>query len=120
MKTLTAIGRIVYGLPFIVFGIFHFMRSEGMANNIIPNWPIPEIIVYLSGAAIILGGLALLINKYAKLASFLLAIFLLLTILTIHVPGTMDPETQQMAMTSMLKDLGLLGGALVLASILKN
>lgn len=77
--------------------------------------PIPGgvIWVYLTGVALIAAAVAILIDKKAKLASFLLAVLLLVFVLTIHLKGAMGGD--QMAMASLLKDLAIAGGALVFA-----
>jgi uncharacterized membrane protein YphA (DoxX/SURF4 family) len=120
MKTLTNIGRIVYAIPFLIFGIFHFMNAGGMAERILNGWPANVFIVYLTGAALILASISIIINKLARTASLLLALFLLLTIALVHLPGLANEDTMQMAMSNALKDMGLMGGAIILAGLLKS
>lgn len=120
MKTLTNIGRIVFAVTFLVFGIFHFMNAGAMAERILNGWPANVFIVYLTGAALVLGSISLLINKLARTSSLLLALFLLLTIVLVHLPGLANQETMQMAMSNALKDMGLMGAAIAFAGILKN
>jgi putative oxidoreductase len=116
MKTLGSLGRIIFAIPFIVFGVMHFMNAEDMASDILTNWPIAEAIVYISGLAFILAGVSIITKIQAKIACLLLALLLLIIIATIHIPLVVGGD--QMAMSILLRDLGLLGASLTYASIL--
>ena len=111
MEAIIKSGKYLLAIPMAVFGIFHFLNGSAMAGMV----PIPGgvIWVYLTGAALIAAAVAILIDKKAKLASFLLAALLLVFVLTIHLKGAMGGD--QMAMASLLKDLAIAGGALVFA-----
>ncbi len=118
MKNLTSnAGRIIFSIPFLVFGLFHFMNGGDMASWM-PGWlPGAFFFVYLSGAALIAAGVSIITKIYTRLATRLLALLLLLIILMLHVPGMMSGD-EQMAMTSMsmlLKDTGLMGAALYMS-----
>jgi putative oxidoreductase len=114
-------ARIIFALPFAVFGIFHFMNESEMAS-LISEFPMAAIFVYISGAGLILGAIAIMIDKMARIASLLLAALLFLIIVFVHIPGmgSDDPMVMQMAMTSVLKDFSMLGGALIVAGISKD
>ena len=71
--------------------------------------------VYLVGLALIAAAVAIIIQKQARLACLLLALLLLVFILTMHLPGAMEEATRQMAVSSLLKDFGLMGGAVLCA-----
>ncbi len=115
-QQLPKIGRVLFGIPFIMFGLFHFMKGGQMAG-MLSGWPAAQFFVYLSGAGLVLGGIAIVIDKKAQLASLLLALELLLFILFIHLPGMGSEEMRQTAMQGMLKDLALIGGALLIAGM---
>ena len=115
MKNLTAIGKYLFAIPFIIFGLMHFMNGSAMAGYIPSFIPGGVFWVYLTGLALILAPVAMFINKYAKLSMFLLGIMLLLFVLTIHLPGVLNSDTMQMYLPNMLKDLSLAGGAFFLA-----
>ena len=116
MKTLGYFGRVIFAVPFIVMGIMHFMNAKDMAANMLSDWPVAEGIVYISSLAMILAGVSIVVRIQAKLACLLLALLLLLIIITIHVP--MVSGGDQMAMTILLRDLGLLGASLTYANLL--
>jgi putative oxidoreductase len=120
VKTLTTVGRVVFAVPFIVFGINHLIYAP-MMKGIVPSF-IPGGIfwVYLTGVAMIAAGVAIVAQKYAKLAATLLAALLLVFVLSLHLPGLFNPQTMQMSMIGLLKDLALAGGALVIAGLFKE
>ena len=118
MQLLTTIlARLLFGVPMVVFGLFHFMNAQGMAGMV----PFPGGVfwVYLTGIALIAAGVAILIQKMGKIAALLLALMLVIFALTIHLPGAMG-DGGQASMTNLLKDLALAGGALGFAKIAED
>ncbi|MBI9054150.1 MAG: DoxX family membrane protein [Bacteroidales bacterium] len=117
MKYLTTIGRILFALPFAVFGLNHFFMVDfytGMLTSFIPG---SSFTILLTGLALIAASISIIIKRYIKLSCILLAIMLLLFILTIHIPQLFDASTKMFAMVELLKDLALMGGALMIAGI---
>lgn len=115
---MTAAGRVLFGLPFVLFGLMHLAFGAKMAG-MVPGWlPGGVIWVYLVGLGLIAGGATVVANKMGRQGAMLLAVLLIIFILTIHLPGVMNEATQQMAMAGLLKDLALLGGALTFSKIL--
>ena len=114
-KLTSSAGRIIFGIPFILFGIGHLMNASAMAGFV----PVPGgiIWIYVTGIAMILAGIAAITKIQGQLAMLLLALLLLVYILTIQIPALMKPETMQMGMLGLYKDLGLMGGALMLLGL---
>ncbi|OWY21946.1 DoxX family protein [Sphingobacteriales bacterium UPWRP_1] len=110
---LTRIGQILFGLTFLGFGISHLVFADNMAGIV----PLPGgvIWVYLTGIAQILAFVSIVIKKKTRLACLLLALMLLIFILTIHLKSAMSGD-----LTGFLKDLGLMGAALVIANQFGN
>ncbi|MFQ5568319.1 MAG: DoxX family protein [Rhodothermales bacterium] len=118
MKVLTTtVARILFAVPFGMFGIMHFVFGSDMAGMVPSFIPGGVFWVYLVGVALLAACISILIGKWTQKACLLLALLLMIFVLTIHLPGALDEATRQMAMSSMLKDLGLAGGALILAGI---
>jgi uncharacterized membrane protein len=113
MDAIIKSGKYLFALPMAIFGIFHFMNGAAMAGMVPSFVPGGVLWVYVTGAALIAAAVAIITGKKAKLASFLLAVLLLIFVLTIHLQGAMAGD--QASMASLLKDLGLAGGALVFA-----
>lgn len=107
------VGRVFLSIPFIVFGLMHFMNAGAM-SGLVPGWlPGGVIWVYLTGAANLAAGLGVAFNRYVKPAAVGLMGLLSLYILAVHVPGLFGEGSFQMAMQGLLKDVGLLGGAIL-------
>lgn len=119
-STLNCVGRCLFAIPLFVFGVFHFMNGAAM-TGMLSGWPFALFLVYLSGAGLILGAVAIVINRYARLAATLIAIEIALFVLIFHIPGVIaGGDGMQMSLMSTLKDLALVGGALVIASHMTN
>lgn len=118
MRLLTYhLGRIFFAVPFLMFGLNHFMYAKMMAG-LVPHW-VPGGItwIYLTGAFEIIAALSIITKIQARLVCFLLAVLLLVYILTLDLPGmgSADQNMKMAAMVSLFKNIGLLGGALFLA-----
>lgn len=119
MKAVSTIGRIMYSLPILVFGMMHLMMGGKMAGMVPAFIPDGVLWVYVTGVALVVAGISIMIGKMAKMAGLGLAMLLLIFVMTIHIPMVMsgNDAMMQMGMSNMLKDLALAGGALVLAGI---
>jgi uncharacterized membrane protein len=108
---------VVFAIIMGIFGIFHLFNAENMKGTVPKFLPGGIFWVYFTGIGFILASIAILINKYAKLACYLLAAMLLIFILTIHVPTALseaDEVTRQTALLMMLKDIGLMMAAVLI------
>lgn len=116
MDALPKVGRFLFAIPMAVFGIMHFMNAQMMAGMV----PIPGgvIWVYLTGLALIAAAVSIMTGKQAVLATQLLALFLLLTAFTVHLPVVLGGD--QTAMSNVLKDVALSGGALILSGVFSH
>lgn len=112
-KLITLLGKIIFALPFLLFGIFHLMKAKDMTGMVPGFLPIPIFWVILTGLGLIAAAFSLIINKYVKLSMFLLAVFLLLTIILIHLPAIKNAQYEPMGL---LKDMALMGAALYFAA----
>lgn len=109
MNAVLNLGKFLYAIPFAVFGIFHFMGAKNMAGMAFGS----EILVYLTGAALIAASVSMLIGKLDKLAAVLLALMLILFVFLVHLNGAIAGN--QAAMAGLLKDTMLAGAALMYA-----
>ncbi|WP_411896087.1 hypothetical protein [Winogradskyella sp. A2] len=109
---ISKIGKYLYAIPMVIFGLFHFLNANVMVDMV----PIPGGVfwIYLTGTALIIAGICIIIQKFDDWSSFLLAVLLFAFVLTMHLPGILaGREMAQMYMTNLLKDLALAGGALI-------
>ena len=114
------LGKWVFAIPFAVFGILHIMNANQMAGMVPAYFSGGALWVYLTGFAQLAFAASVVIGKYDKLAAVLCALMLLIFILTLHLPSLSNMEMSKLAMTNMLKDLGLIGGAMMYASRFAN
>lgn len=118
MKNLGFIGKLLYALPLAMFGFFHFMGASSMKGMVPSFLPGAVFWVYLTGLALILAAVAILIGKQAKLATLLLGVMLLSFALLIWFSGFLNGD--QTATSMFLKDTALAGAAFYMSSHLKN
>ncbi|HJV78762.1 MAG TPA: hypothetical protein VJ602_10310 [Paludibacter sp.] len=114
MKKLAILGRILFALPFGIMGLNHFLMTNvfiGMMSSFIPGG---AFTVLLTGALLIAGCISIVLNKNLKIACFGLAGLLFIFIATIHIPGLFTANWQ-IALVELLKDTGLMGGAIMIA-----
>lgn len=112
MNAIYGLGKYLFAIPFAIFGIFHFMHAEAMAGMAFGQ----TILVYITGVCLILAAVSILIGKYDRLATVLLALMLILFVLLIHLKGaTGGGDGAQASMSAMLKDIMLAGAALLYA-----
>lgn len=120
MKALGIVGRIMYALVFLVFGIVHFIMAQKLAVAV-PFQGAAVFFVCLVGAAHILAAIAIIINVQVRLACVLLGIMLLIFVFSIHLPALVNASGGFGAirphLTNLLKDFALAGAAWYIASI---
>jgi putative oxidoreductase len=115
MKFLVLLGRILFGGVFIVSAPGHFGHDmiQSAANH---NVPIPSLLVPLSGIIALLGGLSIILGFKARLGAWLLILFLVPVTLFMHnFWAVLDPSIAEMQQMMFMKNLTVLGGALVIA-----
>lgn len=117
MNAFLSLGRWLFAIPFAIFGLFHLMNAEAMAQMLVPTYmPVKVIWVYLSGIGLIGAAVSMVVARYDKLASTLLSMFLLLIVILVHLPGAMSGAAgAQASMSMLLKDLSLAGACMMYA-----
>ncbi len=86
MKSLGFVGKLVFALLIILFGVGHFMNT-GNYLPLVPDFlPVPDVFVYLTGLAFVAAGVSLLIGKKAQLAMTLLGVMLILFAVLVWLP----------------------------------
>ncbi|MEO7309465.1 MAG: hypothetical protein ABIX01_03635 [Chitinophagaceae bacterium] len=113
------IGTILYGLIIGYFGVNHFLNAANMTGAVPKYLPSSIVWVYITGGALVLAALAIIIDKQSRLAGYLLFLLLVIIIGTIHVPGYMgatDAMAKSGILTNMLKDGAMAAAALMIAA----
>lgn len=117
MKNLSTIGRLLFGIPFAIFGINHFLFLNFYIGSVSSFIPLGPYTIILTGIFLIMASISIIINRYVRISAILLAIMLFIFIITIHIPGLFNPETWQFALIELLKDTSLMGGSLMIAGM---
>jgi uncharacterized membrane protein len=104
------VARILYGIALPVFGLHHFLSMPGAAEAV-PAWlPARAAWVYLTGAAHVAAGLALLFGIVPRLAATLEAIMISAFVVLVHVTGVVAAPRDGLQWT-MLFVAAVIGGA---------
>ena len=109
------LGRFLFALIFLMAGANHFNKQTiGYAAS--QGVPLASIAVPLSGVLAILGGLSILLGYRARLGAWLIVLFLVPVTLMMHKFWTVtDPTTAQIQMVMFMKNVSMLGGALLIS-----
>ena len=117
MKKITTIGRILFAIPFAIFGINHFLMMDyymGMLTSFIPR---TGFIMILTGIMLILASISIITKKFVTISTLLLAALLFIFIATIHIPHLINGIDTTTTLIALLKDVSLMGGSLMIAGI---
>src|SRR5918996_1636799 len=115
MDAVFLVGRILLAIPFIQSGLMIHFSRQGVEYARGSNAPAPELMVPLSGAAIVAGGLSVALGIWGDLGALVLAAFALAILPIMHAFWREeDAQTQQMQMVNFVKNVSMAGGALVL------
>lgn len=106
------LGRLCFVLIFVISGFSH-MSKQVIAFASSQGVPLASVVVPLSGIIAFLGGLSILLGYRAKLGAWLIVIFLIGVTPMHKFWGLADPMMQQMQMAMFLKNIAMLGGALL-------
>jgi len=112
---ITLAGRILFSAIFIMSGVFHFSQQDiGYAAQ--SGVPMAGFLVPASGVLAMAGGLSILLGYRAKIGAWLVVLFLIPVTLTMHnFWAVKDPMMAQMQMAMFVKNVSMLGGALLIS-----
>lgn len=117
MKKITTIGRILFAIPFALFGINHFLMTDYYLGMLTSFIPLGAYTIILTGIMLIAASISIISKKFVKISTILLAILLFLFIVTIHIPHLFIPADRTVTLIALLKDISLMGGSLMIAGI---
>jgi len=108
------LGRLFFSAIFIMSGFSHF-SSDTVAYAASQNVPFASFLVPLSGVMAIIGGVSVLLGFRARWGALLLLAFLVPVTLMMHNFWTFtDPMMYQMQMAHFMKNLAMIGAALLI------
>ena len=113
------IGRIVFSLMFLLYGVRHLTQTEGSAGYAAyKKVPSPRLMVQFTGVAMFLGAVAIILGIWMDLAALGIAIFVTAAGLFMHRFWEEDDvQTRQIEMAQFMKNISIAGAALILVAV---
>jgi uncharacterized membrane protein len=109
-------GPAFFTISLAFFGMQHFALFNSV-KPAVPAWmPWPSFWTYFVGAALIAACVSILTGVKAELAALLLGIMFVLFVLMLHLPNLVQNPHDRFALSPLLRDLALSGGAFALAA----
>jgi putative oxidoreductase len=114
MRIIVPIGRVLFALIFLMTPLNLFSQQAiGYAAS--AGVPMASVLVPVAGVIALLGALSIALGYKAKIGAWLIVLFLVPVTLWMHkFWGVSDPMMKQMQMVNFMKNLSMLGGALVI------
>jgi uncharacterized membrane protein YphA (DoxX/SURF4 family) len=107
-------GRVLLGFLFLYNGYNHFVDYEGRVGySEYKGIPAPSFSVIASGVLLVLASIGIIIGAYPVISAGALAVFLLVATPLFHDFWSVSGEDRQNELNHFLKNVGLLGGTLV-------
>ncbi len=117
MKKITTLGRILFAIPFALFGINHFLMTNYYLGVLTSFIPLGAYTIILTGIMLIAASISIITKKFVKFSTIMLAILLFIFIVTIHIPHLFADADKTATIIALLKDISLMGGSLMIAGI---
>jgi len=117
MKNITTIGRILFAVPFALFGINHFLQTDYYLGMLTSFVPLGAYTIILTGIMLIVASISIITRKFVKFSTIMLAVLLFIFIITIHIPHLLTDSDKTVTLIALLKDISLMGGSLMIAGI---
>jgi putative oxidoreductase len=117
MKKLTTIGRILFAVPFAIFGINHFLMLDYYLGMLTSFVPLGSYTIILTGLMLIAASVSIITKVLVKFSTLMLAILLFIFIITIHIPHLITDAEKTTTIIALLKDISLMGGSLMISGI---
>jgi putative oxidoreductase len=111
---IVVLGRLFFALIFLMAASNNFTK-QGIAYAASQGAPLAWIGVPLMGVISLIGGLSILLGFRAKIGAWLIIAFLVIVTPIMHkFWGIADPMMAQVQMINFMKNLSMLGGALLI------
>jgi putative oxidoreductase len=115
MRSLALAGRVAFGAIFLLTAFGHF-SPQTISYAAQQGIPFASFLVPASGLLAFAGGLSVILGYRARLGAWLLVAFLVPVTLTMHAFwAVQEPMMAQMQQAMFMKNLSMLGGALIIA-----
>jgi len=117
---MTRFGRVVFGVAMVLFGLLYLLYSRGVMPAPGPPWTAETgAWAWLIGAGFVVAGVCVVVKRWARAATVLLAVVFLLRVLFTFVPRVVEHVRDPGPWTSGAEVMALGAAALVLAGELE-
>jgi putative oxidoreductase len=115
MRWVPLVGRILYSALFVMTAFGHFSsKTIGYAAS--QGVPMAGLLVPLSGIMATAGGLSILLGYHTRIGAWLVVLFLVPVTIAMHAFWSVqDPQMAMMQQVMFMKNVSLLGSALLIA-----
>jgi putative oxidoreductase len=114
MRYLSLPGRLLFAIVFVLSAFSNF-GGKAIAAAAAHGVPAAHLLVPLAGVLALVGGLLVAIGFATRLGALLLVAFLVPVTLSMHdFWKVADPAARQMQLINFMKNVSMLGGALVI------
>ena len=118
MEIIFLVGRILFGIFFVILGVNHFKKLGQMTQYAASkNVPSPRLATIITGILLVFGGLGVVLGIYVTLSLWLLVIFLVPTAFIMHNFWATPEEEKMTQMINFLRNIALAGASLMLLSL---
>ncbi|MDX2285969.1 MAG: hypothetical protein NW241_17515 [Bacteroidia bacterium] len=112
MRRITLLGKWLFILPFAMYVLLHFTKADTGAD-FVPGWlPFPYFWNYATGLCVTAFIVSASIGKYDTLAALLMALYVFLMILLVHLPRAASDEQD---LLNIFRNLSVTGAMLIYA-----
>ena len=113
-RYLVPLGRLFFVLIFLT--TFSHFQAQTIAYAAQSGVPLASVVVPLSGVIALAGAISVLVGYQARIGAGLLVLFLVLVTPVMHrFWGVSDPAMAQLQRVMFLKNVSMIGGALLIA-----
>jgi uncharacterized membrane protein len=116
----TPMGRWLFALSMIIFGIQHFMYAEFIATLVTPWIPAHLFWVYFTGVGMIIVGLAVITGILGRLAATWLGVMFLLWFIVLHLPRAIAARNNADEWNSAFVALAFSGASFIVAKTMRT
>jgi putative oxidoreductase len=115
LRYVVPVARVLFAAIFVISGPNHF-SPHTIEHAVSHGVPLASVAVPLSGLIALVGGLSVALGYKTRIGAWLLVLFLIPVTLMMHNFWTFaDPTAAAMQQTMFVKNLALIGGALMIA-----
>ncbi|MCB0616078.1 MAG: hypothetical protein H6573_02940 [Lewinellaceae bacterium] len=112
MNRILNLGRWLFPLSFLMYVMLHFGKADTGADFVPDFLPFPYFWNYFTGLCVLAFIISALIQKFDKLATVLMALYVFLMIFLVHLPRAAESELE---MINAFRNVMVVGALLVYA-----